>query len=308
MPTKTNSRSDGLNRGRFDEGLCYEGLSRRQWLRGLALTAAGGTLLNAEEPHVVVPSFNTLTDAEEIALGRKFSAELERELPILDVGPLSSYVNSIVEDLGKQSQRPRLRFAAKVANTADVNAVSLPGGFIYVFRGLLETAQSEAELASVLAHEIGHVAAHHSANKLMLDFRARQVYELVRKNLELENSVIAQVIERLGGPLVVLAQLKYGRELEFEADLLGCYEMARAGWDPRGMVGMFQRLQSKRRGGGDWIDDILSTHPNSGERIERIRGEISSMRLRPDLRSNSLSFQAMKVGLNLLPDPVMPKR
>ena len=282
--------------------------TRREWFSALAMATIGTTVARGAEPHIVVPSYNTLSDAEEIQLGRKFAGELEKKLPLLSVGPLSTYVNSLVQTLGQNSQRPRLRYVAKVANTTDVNAVSLPGGYIFVFRGLLEAAQTESELVSVLAHEIGHVVGHHGANQLMLDFRARQVYELVKQNLELENSVIAQVIERLGGPMVVLAQLQYGRDLEFEADLLGCYEMARAGWNPRGMLAMFQHLRKGERGNANWLEDILSSHPNTAERMDRIRNEMASMRLRSDLTDNSLGFRAMKLGLNLLPDPVKPRR
>ena len=263
--------------------------------------------LYAAEPKVVIPAYNTLTDAEEIALGRKFSATLEKDLPILSVSALENYVNGIVTELGRTSRRPNIRYVAKVANTVDVNAVSLPGGFIYVYRGLLEMVKSENELAAVLSHEVGHIVGRHSANALMLDFRARQVYEIVKRNLELRNTVIEEIIERLGGPLVVLARLRYGREQEFESDMLGHYNMVRSKWDPAGMVSFFKRLSLTRKDPGDWVDSALSTHPDPAERAQRIQSEIAASRLPSGLTTNTMSFGAMKLGLKLLPAPVRPK-
>jgi len=276
--------------------------------RRLFLGLAGVTAVQAAEPKVSTPQYNTLTDEEEIALGRKFAASLEARLPVLEVAPLQQYVNSLVASLGRQSRRPNIPYYARVVNTADVNAVSLPGGRIYVFRGLLEAARNESELMSVLSHEVGHIVARHSANQLMLDFRARQVYELVRKNLELQNTVFEQILERIGGPLVVLARLKYGREQEFEADMLGLYNQVRSMSDPAGAVTFMRRLHLLSGGGGDWMESALSTHPNPAERARRLQAEIEIMDIeRSVVRLDTVSFKAMKMGLNLLPAPVRPR-
>lgn len=277
-------------------------LSRRLFL-GLSAAA----VLPAVEPKVTVPAYNTLTDAEEISLGRKFAGSLEQKLPILDVPILNRYVNTLLTTLGRASRRPNLAYPAKVVNTTDVNAVSLPGGYIFVFRGLLEAVRTEGELVSVLAHEIGHVAARHSANQMMLDFRARQVYELVKQNLELRNTVIEQVLEKFGGPVLVLARLRYSRENEFDADMLGLYNLIRAGWDPSGMVSFFHRLNAARPSSHDWLQDALSTHPQPTERARRIQAEVASLRMPDGLQSDSVSFEAMKLGLKLLPPPVRPE-
>lgn len=275
--------------------------SRRAFF-GLAAAAA----VRAAEPRVSVPSYNTLTDAEEIALGRKFAGQLEKEMPILQIGALDNYVNGIVTELGRKSRRPNLRYVAKVVNTTDVNAVSLAGGHIFVFRGLLESVRNESELVGVLAHEVGHVVGRHSANQLMLNFRARQVYEIVKKNIELQNKVIEQIIEKFGGAAVMLAMLRYDREQEFEADLFGFYNMIRAGWDSEGMISFFRRsnLAAKE---SNWLEDALSTHPNPAVRARRLQAEAATLRMPADLSQDSVSFRAMKVGLRLLPAPVRPK-
>lgn len=275
--------------------------SRRAFF-GLAAAAA----VHAAEPKVSVPSYNTLTDAEEIALGRKFAGQLEKEMPILQIGALDNYVNGIVTELGRKSRRPNLRYVAKVVNTTDVNAVSMAGGHIFVFRGLLEWARNEAELVGVLAHEVGHVVGRHSANQMMLNFRARQVYEIVKQNIELQNKVIEQIIEKFGGAAVMLAMLRYDREQEFEADMFGFYNMIRAGWDSEGMISFFRRsnLAAKE---SNWLEDALSTHPNPADRARRLQAEAATLRMPADLSQNSVSFSAMKVGLRLLPAPVRPK-
>ncbi len=271
------------------------------------LSFAAAAVAQAAEPQVTVPGYNTLSDAEEIALGRQLATATEKEMPILQIGALDSYMDWLVAELGRRSRRPNLRYRVKVVNTVDVNAVSLPGGYMYVFRGLLETVQSENELVGVLGHEIGHVVGRHSVNQLLLNFKARQLYEIVRKNLELQNSVVQQVIERLGGAAVVLANLRYGREQEFEADLFGFYNVIRAGWDSDGMATYFRRTDLSKRGEENWLDEVLATHPSSQERAQRLRAEAAQLRMPTGLRTNSVSFQAMKLGLRLLPAPVRPR-
>jgi predicted Zn-dependent protease len=277
-------------------------LSRRLFL------SLGATAAYAVEPKVTVPAYNTLTDADEVALGRKFAGALEKDYPILDVAPLTDYINSIVAELGRTSRRPNIRFSAKVVNTTDVNASALLGGFVFVHRGLLETARNESELVGVLAHEVGHVAGRHSANRLMLNLQARRVYEVVKQNVQLQNTVVEQVIERLGGAAVVLASLKYGREMELEADMLGFYNLIRSGWNPNGILCLFNRASLANKGNsGDWLESVLSTHPEPSLRAQRIKAEIESIRMPADLRNDSVSFQAMKLGLKFLPPPVRPK-
>jgi predicted Zn-dependent protease len=268
-----------------------------------SLPLTGAATLLAQEPQVSRSPLNTLSDAEEVALGRKFGAELEKESKMLDVGPLNTYVNDIITRLGQKSQRPNLRYRARIIDSAVVNAVSLPGGYVYVYRGLLHEATSESELVGVLAHEVGHVAARHAANRIMLDFRARSLYEMVKKNLMIENNVITDIIQKMGGAVVMLALLQYGREAENEADMLGFYDMLRAGWDPRGMESFFRRLRTIQGRDPDFVEQILSTHPAPGQRAVRIHEELLKVRMPPDLVQDSLSFKTMKLGLSLLPAP-----
>ena len=287
------------------------GFDRRSALK-LALAAAGVALagrssVSAVEPHVTTPAYNTLTEEEEIALGRKFSAEYEKKVELLTNPLIDTYLNSIVKALGDASQRPRWPYQVKVVNTREINASAIPGGFLYLQRGLVEFVQDENEMVGVLAHEVGHVVARHTTNQLMLMFLARNLFEQVKKNILLDNDVIANLIESLGGPLVLLAQLKYSRENESEADLLGFYEMLRAGWNPNGLVKFFGRLR-QIEGSHTLVDVMLSDHPDTGEREDTIRRELASVELPATLREQSLEFQALKLALNVLPPAPATRR
>jgi len=289
-------------------GAGHPTISRRALLRLSAVLplAGGASLLQAKEPQITVPSFNTLTDEEEISFGRKVAAEFDAKLPLLGNRLLDDYVNNMVAKLGRASQRPNMDYVAKVVNTAEVNAFSILGGHMYVYRGLLHFIQSEAELAAVLGHEIGHVVGHHSANKIMLNVRAKQLYDVVKKNVLLQNEVIRQVIEKLGGPLAILAMMKYQREAEFEADMLGFYEELRCNWNPDGFIEFFDRI-GKMTGNPDMLRKLLSDHPPPADRAARIRHEMTEVQMPARLVETSLSFKAMKLGLSALP-PLPPEK
>jgi len=288
-------------------GVSQSAISRRALLRlagALPLTAASA-MLRASEPRVFVPPYNTLTDEEEIAFGRKVAAQLDASMPLLRVGLIDDYVNNMVIKLGRASHRPNMDYVAKVVNTPVINAKSILGGHTYVYRGLLAFVQNEAELASVLGHEVGHVVGHHSANNVMFEVRAHQLYDLVKNNVLLQNNIIQQVIQRLGGPLAVLALLKYQRNEEFEADMLGMYEMVRCSWNPNGMVHLFEHF-TRLEGQPDFIKALLSNHPPAAERAARIRSEIQTVSLPARMTEDSLSFKAMKLALAALPAPPKP--
>jgi predicted Zn-dependent protease len=286
------------------------GFSRRSLLRlTAALPAVGGAaLLQASEPEISVPSYNDLTDRQEIEFGRKAAAEYDAKLPILHIGPLEDYCNSMVVKLGRASKRPNMDYKARVINTMEVNAFSIMGGHLWVYRGLLEFAQNESELAGVLAHEVGHVVGHHCANKLATVLQAKHIWAQVKDNVLLQNPVIQQIIQKLGGPLAMLALLKYERDQEFQADMFGFYELLRTGWDPNGIIHMFERLRDATGGDPDLIRKIQQDHPPLGERVARFRKEMSSVRMPAKTTTDSFSFKAMKLGLKILPPPAKPQK
>lgn len=281
-------------------------LSRRNFLclGGPAALAAllPATPLIAYEPQVRNQPYNTLTEEEEIALGRKFAAEYEKKVEIIDNPVFDHYLNRLVKRLGDASQRPHWPFQVKVANLAAVNAQAIPGGIIFVNRGLLDFAQDENELAGVVGHEVGHVVARHTTNQLVLNFIARKLYERVKKNVLLNNDVIGRLIETLGGPVVLLAQLKYSRENESEADMLGFYEMLRAGWNPAGLMRFFERME-RAGGASNLFQVMLSDHPASSERAAAIRREMNTVKITAPPFSQPFEFRTLKAALRVLPPP-----
>ncbi len=276
-------------------------LNRRAWLRAAAGACAGVCLppLRASEPRVSTPAYNTLTLEEELALGRKFARDYEKDMELIVHPLIGPYLDDLVRRLGRSSQRPDGNFRVQVVNSDAVNACALPGGFLYVQRGLLEYAEEENELAGAIAHEVGHVVARHTTNQLMLTLQARALYEKVKKNIFLDNSVISDVIESLGGPVVLLARLKYSRENESEADLLGFYEMLRAGWNPVGLSRFFERIQA-REDSRSALDVILSDHPSSSGRVDAIRRELQTVQPAAPARMDTLEFLSMKKALKMM--------
>ena len=263
-------------------------------------------LLRADEPQIKDPSYNTLSDEEEIALGRKFSESYESKVEILRVSVIDAYLNRIVRKLGDASQRPKWPYQVKVVNSPVVNACAIPGGFLYLQRGLLEFVEDENEMVGALAHEVGHVVARHTTNQLVLSFMARNLYERVKENVLRNNEVISKVIESLGGPVVLLAQLKYSRKNESEADMLGFYEMMRAGWHPNGLLKFFTRLQQNEK--NSLLSVMLSDHPASADRAEVIRKELATVNITAPLTEQTLQFRALKAALSILPPAPKPQQ
>jgi predicted Zn-dependent protease len=287
------------------------GLSRRDLLRW---TAAGGlcaalapSLLRAAEPKVTIPAYNTLSIEEEIALGRKFGAAYEQQVTMVRLPLVDTYLSGIVSKLAKASQQPNWPFEIKVVNLAAINACAIPGGLLYVNRGLLEFVENENEMVGCIAHEIGHVVARHTTNQLSRLFIARQLCERVKENVLKNNEVVTKIIETLGGPLVMLAQLHYSREAESEADLLGFYEMMRAGCHPKGLLDFFTSLQKVQRQ-QTAVDVMLSDHPATADRAKVMEHELATVNITAPLREQSVQFQALKGALRLLPPAPAPQK
>ena len=195
---------------------------------GLLVAGSGmcASLLLAVEPHVSIPAYKTLTDQEEIELGRSYGKFYEGDHEVIHHALIDRYLNRLVSELAKVSQRPNLSYDVKLINTHDVNADSLCGGFLYVYRGLIEPIETEGELAATLGHEIGHIVGRHYVNQRLLQFQTKSVLGAIRENLGKNNKMIEQIISELGGTASVLALLHFSRQDELEADMLGFCEFS----------------------------------------------------------------------------------
>jgi predicted Zn-dependent protease len=211
-----------------------------------------------------------------------------------------------VNTLAAQSQRPNLPYSIKLVNSHVPNALSLPGGFLYVNRGLIELIASEDELAAALSHEIGHVVGRHVVNQLLLFFAAQSLLKPVLDNLSTQSGVNEKIILKFGGAVAMLARLHFSRRDEAEADLLGFYEMLRAGWDPNGFLKLFAHLDALEKSPAGTPIPFLSDHPPTPEREEAIRRELKLVSVPAGVATNSLKFQIFKSAMQLLPEP--PKK
>ena len=262
--------------------------------------------LSADEPKPVTPAYNHFTDKEEISLGRDIAKELEkqRKLKFIEKHSLQDYVNHVFEKVVKTSRRPNLPYSIKIVDTTELNAFSLPGGFVYLNRALMEFAQNEAEMMGVLAHEVGHVVGRHVANNISREDAADSLMTEASRTL-FGDDTPARLVKQIASPVALLALLKYSRDQESEADMLGFYNMQRAGWNPQGMVTFFERLDKDPEG----LQSIMalgSDHPASADRAARISEEMRNFPAAPHLILSSDGFKEMQAELKKLPPAPKP--
>jgi len=263
---------------------------------------SAGALGRAAEPDAGIPAYNQFTADDETRIGAALAHDFESKQEVVSNILLDKYVGNLIARLGKASRRPELTYTCRVVNSRDINAYSFPGGAVYVTTGMLDYAQDESELASVLAHEVGHIAGRHIMNRLALQMKSKALWDQARAILPLlDDKQLEQGFQKLGVP-ISLVTAKYDRSNETEADLLAAYNLVRAGWSPLGEVRALDRLKSPGDSGA-LLAAMLSSHPDPGERSRLVSAEIRNMTLSSSLDDNSLSFRAMKAGLGLLPTP-----
>jgi predicted Zn-dependent protease len=243
----------------------------------LATTLAGVmTLLPAcaTNPATGQRQFNLMSEAQEIQLGQESDQQVRREMGVYEDPALQQYVESVGMRMAQTSQRPNLPWHFTVVDSPAVNAFALPGGYIYITRGILAYLNDESQLAGVLGHEIGHVTARHAA---------QQYSKTTAAQLGLGLGSIFSPYARAAGGLAQsglgLLFLKYSRDDELQADHLGAEYTAKNGWDPEGVQNMLRTLtrieeQSDRRG----TPNYLATHPASADRVQKIDETVATLR------------------------------
>ncbi|HEV2116485.1 MAG TPA: M48 family metallopeptidase [Terriglobales bacterium] len=209
---------------------------------------------------------------KEQALGHQLAEEVENQSRMVSDPVINEYVNRIGQALVRHSDA-KVPFTIKVIDDDEVNAFALPGGYFYVDSGLIMAADSESELAGVMAHEIAHVAARHATRNAT---RA-QIFNLVSIPLVFVGGPIGYAVREVAGLAVPMSFLKFSRDAEREADLLGLQYDYAAGYDPQAFVQFFEKLKVGEKQHQGRIAKAFSTHPMTGERIRRAQQEIASM-------------------------------
>lgn len=269
-------------------------LSRRLSLRTALAPAAASIsllLLTTLGCGTAFQNINILSESEEVALGREFSREIERELRLYRDPEVVRYVDDLCQTLARYSGRPNLRYYIKVVDTDEVNAFALPGGYLYVNRGLISMAEVESELAGVIAHEIAHVVARHGAKAL-----TRQLgLEIIIGIISGENPRGARrVVSKLAGIGGVLSMLHHSRSAEREADALAVENLWEAGYDPEGFTGFFEKLLEINDSEPGALAAMFATHPPSRERIANTREQIYELPFVDGLIYDSDRFHRIK--------------
>ena len=252
---------------------------------------------------IVAPD-NKYTPKEDVQLGREAAREIEQQLPLLRDDGVEDYVDRIGERLAAsipaEFRHSEFDYDFEVVNVSDLNAFALPGGPMYINRGMIEAARNEGEVAGVIAHEISHVALRHGT---------AQASKATKYQIGSILGAIGGAI--LGGAAGAIlnegvqfglgtAFLRFGRDFERQADLLGSQIMARTGYDPRDMASMFQTLQKKSGNGGpEW----LSSHPNPSNRYQAISQEAAKLKVENAVRDTAAFTQVKSRLQRMAPAP-----
>ncbi|MEZ4414253.1 MAG: M48 family metalloprotease [Gemmatimonadota bacterium] len=233
--------------------------------RGVPLAVLALALGCAVNPATGRRELSFVSEAQEIQMGQEADAQIVASLGLYPDSAVQRYVRDLGLSMAQDSERPNLPWTFRVVDDPVVNAFALPGGFVYITRGILTHLTSEAELMGVLGHEIGHVTAKHSVNQIS----RQQLYTL---GLGV-GMIFSETVRAFGDVAMQSLQLlflKYGRDDESEADRLGFRYMTDRGYDPREMSRVFEMLNQVSAQSGQRIPEWLSTHPDPGRRAQTI--------------------------------------
>jgi beta-barrel assembly-enhancing protease len=243
---------------------------------------------------------------QEVQMGQQYSTQLNSTLPVVTDPAIQSYINQLGDSIAKLTGRADLDWKFFVVNTDVVNAFALPGGYIYVNRGVIERADKMDELAGVLGHEIGHVVRRHSVKQMQTQQGANVGIALTCVLTHVCDSDASQAAIQVGGAAVFA---KFSRQDEQEADEEGFKNVIRAGISPKGLVSFFQKLLTEEKGGGSAIDAWFSDHPLTQDRIADIQKLIDAKdpAILRTLTEDTKSFHDFKDRVRGLPPGPKPK-
>ena len=236
-------------------------------------------LASLAQTRIEVPK-NKYKVSDDVQAGQEAAQQVHQQMPMLRDSSVDNYVDSVgrrlVEAIPSEFQHPEFRYSFDVVDARDINAFALPGGPMFVNRGMIEAAKSEGEMAGVMAHEISHVALRHATAQAT----ETQKFQIGSVLGQIAGAVIGGGVGQIIGAGSQIGfgagALRYSRKYETQSDILGAQIMARAGYDPRDLANMFRTIQQQGGGGGpEW----LSSHPDPGNRYQRINQEAAMLRV-----------------------------
>jgi predicted Zn-dependent protease len=234
---------------------------------------------------------NLITSDEEVQMGQELSVEVEKEYSVYKNAEVAAYVQSVGDKVVRISDRNDIPYHFAVIDKDELNAFALPGGYVYIYTGLMKILDDEAQLAAVLAHEVGHVTARHATERLTAMYGYSMLLSLVLgENPNFWAGLAANLFSTTG-------MLAYSRSNEYEADGLGVTYANRAGYDPAGMSELLAKFQATERGEPSKLEEWLSTHPPSSERVSRVNGLIGGLPAPHAGTRNKAAYERIKEAL-----------
>jgi predicted Zn-dependent protease len=245
---------------------------------------------------------NKYSVADDVKLGQEAAQEVQRQLPVMRDDEVNSYLDRIgrrlVAAIPAELQHSEFHYSFTGVNVREINAFALPGGPMFINRGMMEKAHTEGEVAGVMAHELSHVALRHGT--------AQQTKATPYAVGQIAGAVLGAIVGGRTGSVIAqgtqfglgAAFLRYSRDFEKQADLLGTHIMASAGYDPRDMANVFRTIEKESGPGGpQWLSD----HPNPGNRYEYINQEAATLHVDANRVTNTNAFQNVQAHLRSLP-------
>ncbi|HEX5774303.1 MAG TPA: M48 family metallopeptidase [Geomobilimonas sp.] len=244
-----------------------------------------------------IQGFNLISIAEEKELGDKFAVEIEKQNPVVNDPELQGYVERVGKRLLTGARSVDFPYTFKVVLDDSVNAFAIPGGHTYVNTGLIKMADTEAELAAVMAHEINHVVARHGTRQMTQEYGYSLVLQLV---LGQNPGLLAQLASQMFGKA---GMMSYSRSMETQADYLGVETMYKAGYNPEGMIAFFSKLDSKSASNPSQMARFFSTHPLTAERIQEVQADIGQLPPKSWPPADQTEFKRIKAKVSKLVAP-----
>jgi Zn-dependent protease with chaperone function len=247
------------------------------------------------------PGWNVFSPQQDVQIGQNVSQDAERQLVMLNDRRVDSYVDRLGKRLAAKAPGENFPYQFKVVNDRGINAFALPGGYIYVNRGIIERADNEAQLAGVIGHEIGHVALRHGTNQATKAYFTQGLLGILGGVMG--SSSVGAIATQLGAGFVASSVLlKYSRDAERQADIIGTQILYDNNYDPRAMSQFFEKIQAESKGGRP--PEFFSSHPNPENREVRVNEEVDKLGGPPrNYRSDSAEFREIKRYVLSLPAP-----
>jgi beta-barrel assembly-enhancing protease len=274
---------------------------------GVTLQASLICVPRSAEQRKLKPGFNLFSKEQDVQLGKEAAGQVEKQMQVVNNKDLENFINQIGRKLiaCPEADAKSFAYSFKVVNEKSINAFALPGGPAFIHTGLITAADNEAQVAGVMAHEISHVALRHGTNQAS-KANLIQLPAMLAGTVA-GGSMMGQLAQLGIGLGANSALLKFSRNAERDADLLGTRIMSGAGYNPIEMARFFEKLESETGAPRSSFEQFLSDHPNPGNRVKAVEEEIGSFPKR-SYTTDSGQIQRMKEIIARLPPPPKPTK